>query len=121
MGHGGIVDMVGSGCTLLMLGNFSSSLCRLSKVLCLTLKDICFPDTTPKIFFRIQFKHDYVFNLIWLYSKEVWIFLRCLIWHLKNPIWCNRVEVLSKILPKEYQARGACIVLGLTLSFFSSN
>ena len=35
------------------------------------LKDICFPDTTPKISFSIHFKHDYVFNLFWLYSKEV--------------------------------------------------
>ena len=35
------------------------------------LKDICFPDTTPKFSFEIHFKHDYVFNLLWLYSKEV--------------------------------------------------
>ena len=37
----------------------------------LTLKDICFPDTTPKISFKIHFKHEYVLNLLWLYSKEV--------------------------------------------------
>ena len=35
------------------------------------LKDICFPDTTLKISFKFHFKHDYVFNLLWLYSKEV--------------------------------------------------
>ena len=35
------------------------------------LKDICFLDTTLKISFKIHFKHDYVFNLLWLYSKEV--------------------------------------------------
>ena len=26
-----------------------------------TLKDTCFPDTTPKISNKIHFKHDYVF------------------------------------------------------------
>ena len=25
------------------------------------LRDICFPDTTPKISFKIHFKHDYIF------------------------------------------------------------
>ena len=63
------------------------------------LKDIYFPDTTPKISFKMHFKHDYVFNLLRLYSKEVKIFLRCSR-HSKNPIWCNGVEVLNKILPK---------------------
>ena len=36
-----------------------------------TLKDIRFPNTTPKISFKIHFKQDYVFHLLWLYSKEV--------------------------------------------------
>ena len=39
--------------------------------LSLTLKDICFLDTTPKISFKLHFKHEYVFNVLWLYSKEV--------------------------------------------------
>ena len=33
------------------------------------LKDICFPNTIPIISFIIHCKHDYVFNLLSLYSK----------------------------------------------------
>ena len=43
----------------------------LSVVLVEPLKDICFFDTTPKILIKCHFKHDYVLNLLWLYSKKV--------------------------------------------------
>ena len=59
----------------------------------------------PKYLFKVHFKHDYVFYLLWLYYKEVYFFLRCSIWHSTNPIWCNGVELLNMILPKLIPSR----------------